>query len=83
MEEYGYHKSEIKKGVLGEVSKIVEEVDELLDAHEQGNTLMALLELSDLIGAIKAYASNYNISLTDLINMMEATERAFKSGRRK
>ncbi len=33
----GYHKKEIKKGVLGEYSKIKEEFKELTDAVDQGD----------------------------------------------
>jgi len=43
-----YHKSKIKKGVLGEISKVQEEVDEYIDAKEQGIYIMELLELSDI-----------------------------------
>lgn len=36
-----YHVKEIPRGVYGEISKIVEEVQELQDAEEQGARLMA------------------------------------------
>lgn len=78
----GYHKAEIPKGVLGEFSKIVEEFLEAEDAHAQGNPIMTLCELSDLIGAIEAYAARYQISLDEIITMTRATESAFESGRR-
>ena len=35
MENPGYHITEIKKGELGEISKLQEELDELKDAHAQ------------------------------------------------
>jgi hypothetical protein len=79
----GYHLKFIPKGVLGESSKILEEFKEFEDALEQDNTLMALLELSDIIGAIEAYASKYNLTLDELIEMKNATKRAFESGKRK
>lgn len=47
-----FHKRKIPKGSYGELSKIVEEVEEALDADEQGLRLMLLLELSDIIGAV-------------------------------
>lgn len=78
-----YHLNKIKKGTLGELSKIQEELDEAKDAEEQGSKIMLLLELSDLIGAIKLVAEKNGCSLTDLIKMSELTERAFKSGSRK
>ena len=38
---------------------------------------------ADLIGAIKHYSENhYNIGLNKLIQFMECTENAFKSGKR-
>lgn len=79
----GYHKNEIVKGKLGFLSKIREELDEAEDAESQGIKLMMLIELSDIIGAIKAVAEQNGSSLIDLLKMQEATERAFKSGERK
>ncbi len=35
----GYHLTEPKRGVFGELSKVYEEIDELHDAEEQGATL--------------------------------------------
>jgi phosphoribosyl-ATP pyrophosphohydrolase len=73
----GYHKIEIKKGVLGEISKITEEYQELIDANNQENKVLVICELCDLIGAIEAYSQKYNLSLPDLIKMMESTKSAF------
>jgi hypothetical protein len=56
---YGYHITSIQKGKNGEVSKIKEEILELKDAELQKSKIMALVELSDLIGAIELYANNY------------------------
>jgi hypothetical protein len=80
----GYHINKIEKGVLGSISKIKEEFEELLDAHSQGSTIMELVELSDLYGAIKIYLEvNYpGISMKDLELFSIITERAFKSGDR-
>ena len=79
----GYHLREIKRGEFGEVSKITEEYDEFIESLEQKNPVMALVELSDLIGAIEGYAKrHHNISLEDLLALKNATERAFKSGHR-
>ncbi len=79
----GYHIKPIKKGVLGELSKIQEELDELVDAEAQGNKIMAMVELSDLYGALELVAQSYNVSMDDLKVMSEATKRAFNSGHRK
>jgi hypothetical protein len=79
----GYHLREIKKGTIGEASKIEEEFFEFKDAIEQDNKVMALVELCDLIGAIELYTvKNFNISLNDLIIMKKATESAFMDGNR-
>lgn len=79
----GYHLKKIKKGTLGELSKIQEELDEAKDAEKQKIKIMLLLELSDIIGAVKAVAEKNGSSLDDLIAMQKVTERAFKSGSRK
>lgn len=79
----GYHKRKIKKGVLGEFSKIREEFEELEDAKKQNSPVLELCEMCDLIGAIEAYANKYNMTLKDLLEMKNATSRAFKDGTRK
>lgn len=79
----GYHLREIERGIFGEVSKIKEEFEEFLDALEQENKVMALVELSDLLGAIEGYTTkNFNLRLNDLLVMKNATQRAFVSGAR-
>lgn len=79
----GYHKREITKGVLGEFSKIQEEIDELSDAIDQDDKIMQICELSDLIGAIESFSLNkFNLSLEDLIKFSNKTKEAFKEGRR-
>jgi hypothetical protein len=80
----GYHINKIDKGVIGEISKIREEFEEFIDAIQQYNKIMALVELSDLIGAIEAYTKkHHNITLDDLNIMKNATKRAFESGERR
>lgn len=80
----GYHLTEIPKGVFGDPSKIFEEVEEFRDALDQGIKVMALVELSDLIGAIDGYLSKHHpgTNLGDLIQMSNVTQRAFRNGRR-
>lgn len=80
----GYHLREIAKGAVGEPSKIFEEVEEFADALEQGVELMALIELSDLVGAVEAYLAKHHTSLKleDLRAMSDVTKRAFVNGRR-
>jgi len=78
-----YHKREIKKGVYGQFSKVLEEADEVLEAQEQSNKIMELVELSDLYGALEEYIHNsYSMTMEDLKIMSDATKRAFKSGSR-
>lgn len=79
----GYHKTHIPKGVLGEISKISEEYYELEDAFNQDCKVLMICELCDMIGAIEAYAKNFNLSLQDLINMKNLTKSAFEEGKRK
>lgn len=80
----GYHLALIPKGKLGEASKILEEMAEFKDACAQHCNVMAIQELSDVIGAIEAYVGKYyNLTLSDLILMKEITKRAFESGHRK
>jgi hypothetical protein len=80
----GYHVSEIPRGKLGSSSKILEEVLELIDAEKQGCKVMALVELSDLVGAIRAYlaANGHTMTFHDLEVMADITKRAFDNGHR-
>lgn len=80
----GYHLKEIKKGVVGELSKVYEEVEEIKDAEEQGVDVMILVELSDMLGATQLYLEKHHpsISIQDLLKMSEVTQRAFKTGGR-
>lgn len=80
--EHGYHLNDIPKGIYGDFSKIEEEFLEFADAHKQNNYIMALVELSDLIITIDAYANKYNMTLDDLISMAKATSRAHLNGYR-
>lgn len=77
-----YHLKDIRKGVLGEVSKIEEEFEEFVDAWEQGSVVMQLVELSDLLGAIESYVARWQIGLKDLRFFSDITKRAFESGNR-
>lgn len=80
----GYHVAQIKKGTLGQATKIREEAEEFLDAVNQNVKVMELVELSDLYGAIDAYITKHHPSLTmaDLRKMSEVTARAFRNGSR-
>lgn len=79
----GYHKNKIPKGKLGDASKIREEYLEWKDANEQGDPILELCELSDLVGAIKHYCiDKHNISLMEVIQFNNKTEQAFKDGTR-
>ena len=80
----GYHIRDIPQGKLGERSKVIEEITELLDAVEQDNPVMALVEMSDVIGALEQHLIKYHPSITldDLITMKDRTKEAFESGDR-
>lgn len=59
-----YHINEIKKGEIGNISKVWEEYYEYKDAIEQGLKIMAIIELSDMIGAVKlCHPIDINIGL--------------------
>lgn len=79
----GYHLRPITRGVYGESSKVVEELDEYEESLEQGNKIMAMVELSDAYGALEALAGKHNLTMNDLAKMSAATKRAFQSGARR
>ena len=80
----GYHTKKIKRGEFGEVSKIQEELEELIDALDQNNKIMALCELSDMYGAMNGFLQKHyeGITIEDIAVMAEATKRAFEDGDR-
>jgi hypothetical protein len=80
----GYHIADIPRGQFGEASKIMEEALEFQDAILQGNPVMALCELSDMLGAVEGFLERKHptITLNDLIEMKVATKRAFTDGTR-
>lgn len=80
----GYHKKVIPKGEVGKLSKVYEELLEAFEAEEQGVSVMTLVELSDLVGAVESFLeANYpQFTLSDLKAMSDVTKRAFTSGRR-
>lgn len=79
-----YHLRKITPiGKFGELSKIHEELDELTEALEQDNRILALCELADLYGAIEGFAKNLGTNMDEIIKMANATKRAFESGNRK
>lgn len=83
-EPTGYHVAQITRGTYGEDTKIFEEVDEFADALDQGVQVMALVEASDIIGAIHGWLAKHHPSITidDLVAMSKITQRAFESGSR-
>lgn len=80
----GYHLREIQtQGRLGEPSKIREEVEELEEALEQNNRILAICELADIYGALEAVSDALGVSMEDVAKMAAATKRAFEDGSRK
>jgi hypothetical protein len=81
----GYHTREIDKGEYGEVSKIREEWEEFLDAHQQGARVLELCELADMYGAMAGYVEKHfpGTTMFDVILMADMTRSAFKEGSRK
>lgn len=80
----GYHIKNIQKQKFGTIGKILEEVQELEDAHNQNCKIMMINELSDLYGAIKGFLSEKfpDITMTDLEKMSDINDRVFKNGLR-
>lgn len=81
----GYHVDVIPKEPIGTAEKVMEEALELVDACKQSNPVMALVEMSDLIGAIQLLLEakvGKSVSIDDLITMANTTRRAFESNRR-
>lgn len=73
----------IPQGIFGQVSKVLEEIDEYVESTEQGNKIMAAVELSDIYGALEAVAATHGLQMSDLAIMAQATKRAFETGERK
>lgn len=84
-EPKGYHVDTIPRGVFGQSSKILEEVLELQDAEKQSARIMALHELSDIVGAVHGYLREHypDMKFEDLVKMANVTRRAFESGSRR
>ena len=72
-----YHLINIHKHNHNSPFKLMEETYEFLDSMAQNNKIMAAVELSDLLGAIKAQAEKLNLTLNDLEIMSNTTVRAF------
>lgn len=79
----GYHIEKIEKGEIGKFSKIKEEFEELEDAFNQGDKILQICELTDLIGAIEFYIkNNFNLTIEDLKKFSDKTISAFKENKR-
>lgn len=80
----GYHKREIMKGVLGQFSKIKEEMEELTDAVEQEDKILQICELTDLIGAIESFVeTQFGLTISDLKKFSDKTKSAFIENKRR
>jgi hypothetical protein len=79
----GYHIAEIPRGEYWKSSKSLEEVLELQDAETQGVRIMALVEASDIYGALILWCRENGTNMGELAAMSNVTERAFKDGSRK
>lgn len=64
------HKVPVVKGILGDLSKIQEELDELKDAVAQHNNIIIYTELADLYGAIEMFVNEHcpRITMMDIID---------------
>ncbi len=84
LERPGYHLRRIPRGELGELSKVQEELRELEDAMAQGSRIMAAVEVSDLVGALRAFMERHlpGLTLEDAVRFNNITRRAFENGHR-
>lgn len=67
MHKSPFHQVAIEKGEYGKLSKIKEELDEAIDAQNQGNDLMLLIELSDIVGAVEGVSKQYGFTIEQLL----------------
>lgn len=77
-----YHLKKIKKGTLGKISKVQEEIEEYRDAKKQKCKIVQELELADIYGALEAVAHSHGLKMKDLKKMSQLIKRAFESGDR-
>ncbi len=73
-----FHITPIKKGIYGELSKIQEELDEAVDAEMQGQDLMLLIELSDIVGACAGVSEQYGMTLDQLVTFAKLRSKVTK-----
>jgi phosphoribosyl-ATP pyrophosphohydrolase len=73
-----WHISKIEKGTLGQLSKVREELEEAIDAEKQGQTLMLLFELSDIIGACGLVANQHGMTLDHLVTFSKLRSKVAK-----
>lgn len=81
MSEFGYHSKFIQKGEYGEFSKIEEEYKELEDIwNNTQNRVLTACELSDLYGAMEAFAEKtLNIPMNEIVKMSNLTKDVYDS----
>ena len=80
---YGYHTVKIKKGELGKLSKIQEELDELRDAEVQGTRIIIHCELPILYGAVSCVCGDLWSDDGRLGAMGDELRDVFQQGRRR
>ena len=80
----GYHDQIIPKTSAGSFLKILEETEEAKDAFLSNNSIMLLVELADLYGAMELFLEKEHpgVDMKNLQKMHEVTKRAFQNGRR-
>jgi len=78
--KHGYHIKKIKKGKLGTIDKVYEELLEYEDALEQNSKIMAQVELADVYGALEELAIKNGLTMEDLKIFSNITKRAFNNG---
>lgn len=79
----GYHSRAIPRAHPGTADKLLEEVHEYIDAIRSGNTIMAGVEMADIILNIQRLCEHGPYTFEEVLQMASVTKRAFDSGARK
>lgn len=74
------HLTEIIKGEYGKVSKIREELSELDDAIAQNSRILAIIELSDLYGALEGVIEGMGMTMEDLKTFSDIVKKDKQNG---
>jgi hypothetical protein len=64
-----FHQREIPRGEYGKASKVIEEVHEALDALDQDQSLMLMIECADMIGALAGALVDQTLDAASVVEL--------------